>query len=118
MQRQKDTMRFAVFGDIHCNIEALRAAHEAAIQESVEKIYHLGDLGGYAPFVNEIVDFLIERGIEDVQGNYDEAVANDWEHYGCKAEDPVQEDMANRSFKWTKQHVSQKSQRLYATSAF
>jgi predicted phosphodiesterase len=101
-------MRFAVFGDIHGNVEALRAAYEVAGKEGVEKIYHLGDLGGYAPFVNDVVDFLVERGIEGVQGNYDETVANDREHCSCKAEDPVQEEMANRSFIWTKQHVSQK----------
>ncbi|NTW68057.1 MAG: metallophosphoesterase family protein [Nitrospirae bacterium] len=99
-------MRFAVFGDIHGNIEALRAAYDAAQQAGAEKIYHLGDLGGYSPFVNEVVDFLIEHSIEGVQGNYDEAVANDREHCGCKAEDPVQEEMANRSFAWTKEHAS------------
>ena len=32
----------------------------------------LGDLTGYAPFVNEVADFLVENGIEGVQGNYDE----------------------------------------------
>jgi putative phosphoesterase len=74
-----------------------------------DTIYHLGDLGGYAPFVNEVVDFLIEHGIEGVQGNYDEAVANDREHCGCRAEEPLQEEMAHRSFVWTKEHVSPKS---------
>ena len=102
-------MRIAVFGDIHGNIEALKAAYEAALAAKAEKIYHLGDLGGYSPFVNEVVDFLVEHGIEGVQGNYDETVANDREHCGCKAEDPVQEEMANRSFEWTKQHASQKT---------
>ena len=76
---------------------------------NVDKIYHLGDLGGYAPFVNEVVEFLIGHGIEGVQGNYDEAVANDREHCGCKAEEPVQEEMAHLSFVWTKGHVSPKS---------
>jgi putative phosphoesterase len=102
-------MKIAIFGDIHGNLEALKAAYSAAISAKVEKIYHLGDLGGYAPFVNEVVDFLLEHGIESVQGNYDETVANDREHCGCKAEDPVQEEMANRSFEWTKSHVLPKS---------
>lgn len=102
-------MKFAVFGDIHGNIEALKAAYEAAKAAGAEKIYHLGDLGGYSPFVNEVVDFLVEHGIEGVQGNYDETVAHDREHCGCKAEDPVQEEMANRSFAWTKEHASQKT---------
>jgi hypothetical protein len=59
-------MKIAILGDIHGNIEALKAAHEAA-QIDGDKIYHLGDLGGYAPFVNEVVDFLIEHGIEGVR---------------------------------------------------
>ena len=102
-------MRFAVFGDIHGNSEALMAAYQAARGAGAEKIYHLGDLGGYSPFVNEVAAFLAEHGIDGVQGNYDETVANDREHCGCKAEDPVQEEMANKSFEWTKQHVTQKT---------
>ena len=72
-------------------------------------MYHLGDLGGYAPFVNEVVEFLAAHGIEGVQGNYNEAVANDREHCGCKYEDPVQAEMAELSFAWTKGHATQKS---------
>jgi putative phosphoesterase len=102
-------MRIAVFGDIHGNIDALTAAYDGASAAKPDKMYHLGDLGGYAPFVNEVVDFLVRHDIDGVQGNYDEAVANDREHCGCKAEDPLQEEMANRSFAWTKEHVSPES---------
>jgi putative phosphoesterase len=103
------TMKIAILGDIHGNIEALKAVYDAAMSNNVEKIYHLGDLGGYAPFVNEVIDFLIEHKIEGVQGNYDDAVANDKEHCGCRYEDPVQAEMATRSFEWTKEHATQKS---------
>jgi putative phosphoesterase len=127
--QQKDTLfvinfearvivKFAVFGDIHGNIIALKAAYDAAVAAKAEKIFHLGDLGGYAPFVNEVVDFVIEHNIEGVQGNYDETVANNREHCGCKAEDPVQEEMANRSFAWTKQHASQKTKDFLKTLPF
>ncbi len=102
-------MRIAVFGDIHGNIDALSAAYHEAARRKVDAIYHLGDLGGYAPFVNEVVEFLAAHGIEGVQGNYDEAVANDREHCGCKYEDPVQAEMAQLSFAWTKGHASQRS---------
>jgi putative phosphoesterase len=74
-----------------------------------DKIFHLGDLGGYAPFVNEVVNFLIEHGIDGVQGNYDDAVANDRDHCGCKYEDPVQAQMTALSFEWTKKHATQKT---------
>lgn len=101
-------MKIAVFGDIHGNIEALKTAYDA-VSNNVEKIYHLGDLGGYAPFVNEVVDLLIEHKIEGVQGNYDDAVSNDKEHCGCKYEDPFQAEMATLSFEWTKSHTSKRS---------
>lgn len=102
-------MRFAVLGDIHGNLEALKAAYMAAVASKAEKIFHLGDLGGYAPFVNEAVDFLIEHDIPGVQGNYDEAVANNREHCGCKYENPLQAEMAELSFSWTKFRTTAKS---------
>lgn len=102
-------MRIGILGDVHGNIEALKAAHDSAVTRNADKIYHLGDLGGYAPFVNEVVDFMLEHGVEGVQGNYDEAVAHEREHCGCKYEDPVQAEMAQLSFEWTKRHASKKS---------
>jgi putative phosphoesterase len=102
-------MRIGIFGDIHGNIDALKAAHEAALLRKVDRMYHLGDLGGYAPFVNEVVDFLVEHRIQGVQGNYDEAVANDKRHCGCRYENSLQEEMAALSFEWTKHHSSRAS---------
>lgn len=102
-------MKIAALGDIHGNIEALKAAYGAAVREGVDKVYHLGDLGGYAPDVNEVVDFLIGHGVEGVQGNYDDAVGNGREHCGCRYVDAVQAGMAELSFEWTKGHAAQKS---------
>jgi putative phosphoesterase len=102
-------MKIAIFSDIHGNIEALKTAYREAQIIRADKIYHLGDVGGYAPFVNEVVDFLVERGIDGVQGNYDYNVANDSEHCGCKYENPEQAAMAQESFEWTKEHASSKS---------
>ncbi len=87
-------MKIAILEDIHGNIEALKAAYDAAVSNNVEKIYHLGDIGEYAPFVNEVMDFLIEHEIEGGQGNYDDAIVNNKEHCGCKYEDPLQAEMA------------------------
>jgi len=102
-------MKIAVLGDIHGNIEALKVAYKASVAANADKVFHLGDLGGYAPFVNEVVDFLIEHNIEGVQGNYDDAVAHDREHCGCRYENPLQAEMADISFAWTKKHSSERS---------
>ncbi len=102
-------MKIAVLGDIHGNVDALKAAYKAALARGAEKLYHLGDMGGYAPFVDEVVEFIVEHGIEGVQGNYDDTVGNDAEHCGCKAENPEQAALAERSFSWTKEHASARS---------
>ena len=97
-------MRIAVLGDVHGNIEALKTAYSAAVSAGVDKVFHLGDLGGYAPFVNEVVAFIVRHGIEGVQGNYDFNVAHDSEHCGCSYENPIQAAVADKSFEWTKLH--------------
>jgi len=51
-------MRIAKFGDRFRNMEALRTAYRA-IEIKADKIFHLGDSGGHAPFVNEAVNLLI-----------------------------------------------------------
>lgn len=102
-------MKLAVLGDIHGNIDALKAAYEAAVASKADKIYHLGDLGGYAPFINEVVDFLSEHQVDGVQGNYDETVALDKEHCGCRYENPIQAEMMDLGFNWTKEHATQKT---------
>lgn len=111
-------MRIAVLGDIHGNMEALKVAYEVAQKSGAERIFHLGDLGGYAPFVNEVVDFLIENNIPGVQGNYDEAVAFNKEHCGCKYEDDFQAKMAHLSFEWTKKNVNEKAREYMKSLPF
>lgn len=102
-------MKIAVLGDIHGNIAALEAAYKAASGRGFDKIYHLGDLGGYAPFINEVADFLIDHNIEGVQGNYDESVAMDREHCGCRYENDLQAKMMDQGFAWTKARATERT---------
>ena len=64
-------------------------------QNDLGAVYHIGDLVGYAPWPNEVVDLLRARGITGVAGNYDSTVATDYKHCGCKYEDPRQEELAH-----------------------
>jgi predicted phosphodiesterase len=64
-------MKIAIFGDVHGNIEALKVAYDAAVAGNVDKTYHLGDLGGYAPFVmaahrNTVYCSNHSRGVNNV----------------------------------------------------
>ncbi len=77
----------------------------------VTATYHIGDLVGYAPWPNETVALLRERGIQGVAGNYDSAVATDYKHCGCKYEDSEQERLSHISFEWTKANTSPETKR-------
>jgi len=64
-------IRVALISDIHANLPALTAVLADIDQRDIRTIYHLGDLTGYAPWPNEVVATLTERGIVGIAGNYD-----------------------------------------------
>ena len=100
-------MKLALFSDVHANLPALEAVlMDVDRREDLDAVYHLGDLVGYAPWPNETVALVRARGIQGVAGNYDSTVANDYEHCGCKADTPQEEELAHQSYEWTGDHVS------------
>lgn len=62
-------MRVAVLSDIHANLVALDAVLAAA--GSVDAIWHLGDVVGYGPEPDGVVDRLRSVGAVGVAGNHD-----------------------------------------------
>ena len=100
-------MRYALISDIHANLPALEAVlADIDARTDVDATYHLGDLVGYAPWPNEVVDLIRRRGIGGVAGNYDSTVGTNYKHCGCRYEDPRQEELSHISYGWTRQHVS------------
>jgi diadenosine tetraphosphatase ApaH/serine/threonine PP2A family protein phosphatase len=68
-------MRYAVFTDIHANLEALEAVlakiDELAKEKPIDQIWFLGDLVGYGPNPNECITKLRERTDVIIAGNHD-----------------------------------------------
>ena len=89
-------MRYALISDVHANLPALEAVlADIDRRDDVRAIYHLGDLVGYAPWPNETVALLGVRRVAGIAGNYDSTVAADYNHCGCKAETPRQEELSH-----------------------
>jgi hypothetical protein len=80
--------------------------------------YHLGDLVGYAPWPNETVELIRNRGIMGVGGNYDSTTGTDYKHCGCKYENPRQEELSHLSYGWTRAHVTPEVKRYLAGLPF
>ena len=68
-------MRYAIFTDIHANLEALEAVlakiDELDKQQPIDQIWFLGDLVGYGPNPNECIAKLRERTDVIIAGNHD-----------------------------------------------
>lgn len=112
-------MRYALLSDIHGNLPALEAVlADLAARPDVGGIFHLGDLVGYSPWPNEVVERLAAAGVSGVAGNYDSTVATDYKHCGCRSESPRQEELAHVSYEWTRAHVSPAVKRALAALPF
>lgn len=99
-------MRIAVFSDVHSNLPALEAVLDDMARVGVDATYALGDLVGYAPWPNEVLERLQADGIPSVMGNYDDGTGFDRDECGCAYTDPTEKSLGDRSFAWTKEHTS------------
>ncbi|HEV8375299.1 MAG TPA: metallophosphoesterase family protein [Candidatus Polarisedimenticolia bacterium] len=75
-------MKLIVLGDIHGNLPALEKCVAEARKEGFDRLLHSGDLVGYGPDTDEVIQLLRRARIDGVRGNWDEAVAWDLESTG------------------------------------
>jgi predicted phosphodiesterase len=67
-------MRYLILSDIHANLTALDAALDAA-KGRWDSVACLGDLVGYGPQPNEVVERIRSLGGVTIRGNHDKAVS-------------------------------------------
>jgi diadenosine tetraphosphatase ApaH/serine/threonine PP2A family protein phosphatase len=65
-------MRFLIFSDVHANATALEAVLEAA-KDRWDRALCLGDIVGYGPDPNEVIDRVRGIGAVTIRGNHDKA---------------------------------------------
>jgi predicted phosphodiesterase len=90
-------VRVAVLSDIHANLAALDSV--LAFLGSVDAVWHLGDVVGYGPEPDGVVERLAEIGAVGVRGNHDAAAVGgdqiDWFNPEARA-----------AMEWTRQRIS------------
>jgi diadenosine tetraphosphatase ApaH/serine/threonine PP2A family protein phosphatase len=98
-------MRYAVFTDVHANLEALEAVlaeiDTLSKEEPIDQIWFLGDLVGYGPNPNECITMLRKRTDVIIAGNHDWAAVGkiDLEDFSSAA---------RVSAEWTAQQLTEK----------
>lgn len=90
-------MRIALLSDIHSNLPALDAVLAAV--GSVDAIWHLGDVVGYGPDPDGVVERLRERRALGVRGNHDAAALGGPEIEWFNPD-------ARRAMEWTRGAIS------------
>lgn len=98
-------MKIAVISDIHSNIGALKAVLYDIKKKQVDAVVCAGDLVGYCPYPNEVINLIRERKIKCVMGNYDDAIGNSRVVCGCDYSDEKAREIGERSLSWTGEHV-------------
>ena len=105
-------MRIAVFSDVHANLQAMQAVWEDLEGQRPDAAFCLGDLVGYGANPNEVVEFVRERQVPTVMGNYDEGVGFDLQECGCVYRDPADDARGKVSLQWTRK-VTTDENKLY-----
>lgn len=95
-------MRYAIFSDVHSNLEALEAVIKAYKLESIDKYLCIGDVVGYGTDVKECVKKVKALAGVCVAGNHDWASVNlfSLEHFNPQAKEAVV---------WTKRYLDEES---------
>ncbi len=70
-------MKRALISDIHANTAALRAVLNDIRQQSIGKVYCLGDIVGYGPEPCECLDLVMDNCSVTILGNHDQAALFD-----------------------------------------
>jgi len=90
-------MRIAVLSDIHGNLEALEAVAAEIRTREVERIVCLGDMIGYGPDPEGVVQLVRRLGCRSILGNHEAALlsaaARQWMNFQAR-ENSVQDRAA------------------------
>lgn len=70
-------LQLAIISDVHGNLPALDRVLGDIEDRGIQQVFYLGDLVDFAPWPNEVIDRIREKGIPCLLGNHDERIAFD-----------------------------------------
>jgi putative phosphoesterase len=101
--------KIALFSDVHSNYPALIKALEDINTHGIHDQFCLGDLVGYGPYPNEVIELIRSRNITTIMGNYDEGIGFETGDCGCAYTSWEEIKNGNVSIEWTTQNTSREN---------
>ncbi len=92
-------MRFAIFSDIHANLEAMKAVLEDAQKQNCSHHVCLGDIVGYNANPHECVEIVRELDCPAIKGNHDEQASLLEPSRGFN-------ELAEHAINWTRENLT------------
>lgn len=99
-------MKLAVISCIHGNYEALETVLRDIDQQGVDQIFCLGDLVGYGPHPNAVVEQIRALDIPTCQGCWDEDVVEGLNACECSYPSILAEKRGRLAHEWTNQEIT------------
>jgi len=100
-------LKYAIISDVHANWEALQAVWESLLKEQVDRVIFLGDMVGYGPDPNQVIEYLTEHVDISLAGNHD------WAALGRTSIDYFNPH-AKAAILWTQGVLSQENRTILA----
>lgn len=97
-------MKFAIFGDIHANLEAFNTVLADAEQHGVTHYACIGDIVGYNANPHECLAKVRELACPVVKGNHDEEASAETEIIGLNP-------LAQAALEWTREHLNEEDKK-------
>jgi predicted phosphodiesterase len=98
--------RIGLFGGIYSNYLALEAALGDARRRGLDAVYCLGDIGAFGPYPDRAYPHLRDGGVQCIQGNYDNSLAEGLADCQCGYTDPRDNHFARISYEYTFHNTS------------
>lgn len=95
-------MRYAIFGDIHANLEALETVLYDADQKGCTEYVCIGDIVGYNANPVECLNKIRDMNCPVVKGNHDEEAIQDTSLEGLNP-------LAKRAMEWTRAQLNEEN---------
>lgn len=102
-------MKIAVFSDVHSNLLGLQAVLKDIESRDIDLVFCAGDLVGYGPHPNEVIQLLQQKNIPTVMGNYDDAIGNSRIICGCDYKNEQAQRLGEGSIRWTSENTTPES---------
>lgn len=92
-------MKYAIFGDIHANLEGFQAILQDAEEQGCNDRVCVGDIVGYGAEPARCIEIVRELGCPVVKGNHDEEAVLDTSLEGLNP-------LARQAMEWTREQLS------------